>query len=257
MKAELRYEDGLWLPRGHESLALGVPSATPGAMYALAAGGGYRVQPAEGRVVYFGRNRPEVHVCVGEDDQQVSRLHGELTNRQGRWWLRNIGRQPIRLPRSRWLFTNEAAVPLADGYTPVHVPGSRAREHLVEVFVTALDGPCPNDETRLPKPYPITDDERLILTVLGQKYLSGDTSPQPLTWEQTARQLAELQPDATWTAKKVEHRVGLVRERLHAAGVPDLTRDEVGEPLGNTLNHNLLRELVRSMTVTPEDLEVL
>ncbi|MFD1052532.1 FHA domain-containing protein, partial [Kibdelosporangium lantanae] len=64
-------------------------------------------------------------------------------------------------------------------------------------------------------------------------------------------------PDVRWTAKKIEHRVAAVRDRLSRAGVPDLTREEVGEPVGNSLNDNLLRELVRSTTLAPEDLRVM
>jgi hypothetical protein len=62
---------------------------------------------------------------------------------------------------------------------------------------------------------------------------------------------------AGWTAKKIEHRVARVRDRLSRAGVRDLTREEVGEPVGNCLNDNLLKELVRSMTLVPEHLAVL
>jgi hypothetical protein len=48
-----------------------------------------------------------------------------------------------------------------------------------------------------------------------------------------------------------------VRQRLSAKGVPGLTREEVGEPVGNTLNHNLLVALLRSTTLRPADVEVL
>ncbi|GAB3894146.1 hypothetical protein GCM10029964_072010 [Kibdelosporangium lantanae] len=261
MKAEQSYDDGVWLPRGHGTLASGVPRAVPGAVHALALGGGYSVRPAEGRTVYFGRNRPEVHVCVGEDDRQVSRRHGELRFQQGRWWLRNIGRQPIRLTRAQWLFATEPAIPLADGYTRIHIPGADKREHLVEIYVTGPNGHHPRarrrSSTDLPEPHSLSADERLILTVLGQRYLLCEPSPKPLTWQQAAHQVAELQPDVRWTAKKIEHRVAAVRDRLSRAGVPDLTREEVGEPVGNSLNDNLLRELVRSTTLAPEDLRVM
>jgi hypothetical protein len=261
VKAELTYEGGELLPTGHDSLAFGVPRSVPGAVSALALGGGYTVAPREGRVVYFGRNRPEVHVCIGEDDRQISRRHGLLTHEQGRWWISNTGQRPIRLPRSQWLFTNEAPVPLAEGYTPLFVPGSREREHLLEIFVTGSDGSQPvsrpNDVTEPPRTYRLSVDERLVLVVLGQRYLLHEASPKPLTWDQTARQLAELRPSAGWTSRKVEHRVAAVRERLSAAGVADLTRDEVGEPVGNSLNDNLLKELVRSTTLVPPDLALL
>lgn len=261
MEKELRHSGGLLLPRGHDSLALGVVRGVPGSVHALALGGGYTVGPREGRTVYFGRNRPLVHVCVGEDDQQVSRRHGELVHRQGRWWLRNAGRRPIRLPRSQWLFAEEGPIPLTEGYTPLHLPGSRDREHLLEIYVTGPDGDQPHSrheaDTDPPQPYTLTSDERLMLVVLGQHYLLRGPSPKPLTWKDAARQLADLQPDTGWTAKKLERRVSGVRERLSRRGVAQLTREEVGEPVGNTLNDNLLRELVRSTALTPKDLDLL
>jgi len=36
-----------------------------------------------------------------------------------------------------------------------------------------------------------------------------------------------------------------------------LTRDEVGDPVGNALNHNMLVELVSSAVLVPPDLRVL
>jgi hypothetical protein len=261
MEPELLHKGGVVLPSGHNSLANGVVPAAPGAVHALALGGGYTVGPSEGRMVYFGRNRPLVHVCIGEDDQQVSRVHGELTHHRGQWWLRNTGRRPIRLPRSQWLFAEEGAIPLAEGYTPLHVPGSRDREHLLEIYVTGVSGDQPRsrhgDATDPPRPHALTDDEQLMLVVLGQHYLLREPNPKPLTWKEAARQLAELQPDAGWTPKRIEHRVGVVRDRLSRRGVPRLTREEVGEPVGNALNDNLLREMVRSTALTPKDLGLL
>nr|WP_042193971.1 FHA domain-containing protein [Kibdelosporangium sp. MJ126-NF4]CEL20986.1 hypothetical protein [Kibdelosporangium sp. MJ126-NF4]CTQ95500.1 hypothetical protein [Kibdelosporangium sp. MJ126-NF4] len=261
MNPELRYASGLLLPRGHGSLVNGVQRALSGSVHALALGGGYSVGPSEGRVVYFGRNRPEVHICIGEDDRQVSRRHGELKHWEGRWWLRNTGRRPIRLPRAQWLFADEEAVPLAEGYTPLLVPGSREREHLLEVFVTGTDGAKPvsrhTENTDPAHKYELIGDEKLVLAVLGQRYLLHDPSARPLTWEQVAAQLADLDKVTGWTAKKVAYKVNTVRGRLSSAGVPGLTREEVGEPVGNALNDNLLRELLRSTTLVPKDLEML
>jgi hypothetical protein len=258
---ELQYAGGLLLPRGHDSLALGVPRSMVGAVHALALGGGYTVGPREGRTIYFGRNRPDVHVCIGEDDRQISRRHGKLSHHRGRWWLRNTGLRPIRLPRSQWLFADDGAIPLTEGYTPLYVPGSQDREHLLEVFVTGPDGNQPrsrhSEDTDPPRPYSLSPEEHLILVVLGQHYLLREPSPKPLTWKEAALQLAQMQPDVSWTAKKIEHRIGIVRDRLSRCGVPYLTREEVGEPVGNALNDNLLRELVRSTTLTPNDLTLL
>lgn len=53
------------------------------------------------------------------------------------------------------------------------------------------------------------------------------------------------------------HRVAAVRERLSKAGAPKLIREEVDEPIGNALNDNLLKELLRSTTLLPKDLAVL
>src|SRR5262245_13224794 len=152
-------DDGKVLQEGSDSLAFGVPRSVPGVVYALGLAGGYSVGPREGRTVYFGRNRPEVHVCIGEDDRQISRRHGVLTHREGQWWVSNTGRRPIRLPRSQWLFANEAAIALGAGYTPLFVAGSGDREHLLEVYVT---GP---DPAAAPRTYPLSADERLILVV--------------------------------------------------------------------------------------------
>ncbi len=252
--------DGQPLSSNHDSLAFGVPRSAPGAIYALAIGGGFAVGPREGRTVVFGRNKPEVHVCIGEDDRRVSRQHGVLTCQDGRWWVRNTGRLPIRLPGSQWLFADEESLPLAAGYTPLFVPGTRGREHLLELYVAGDDGtrpaPRPGDVTEPPRTWRLLPEERLVLIALGQRYLLHESDPQPLGRQQVADQLNELQPQ-TWTPRKVEHTVAAVRARLSKAGVPGLTREEVGEPVGNKLNDNLLRELLLSTTLVPPDLRLI
>lgn len=253
--------DGQSLSPGHASLAFGVPPAVPGTIHALTIAGGIAMGPREGRTVLFGRNRPDVHVCIGEDDRRVSRLHGALAYRRGQWWVHNTGRLPIRLPGSRLLFTDEDAIPIIEGYTPLFVRGSRGREHLLELYVTGADGArpasVPHDVTQPPRIWRLQPDERLALVVLGQRYLLHEARPQPLSWRQTADQLDELRPGEGWTAKRVEHLVVAVRTRLSKDGVAGLTRDEVGEPVGNALNHNLLNELLLSTTLVPPDLALL
>jgi hypothetical protein len=214
--------------------------------------------PHEGRTVVFGRNEDEVHLEVGGDDPRVSRRHGALTYGDGRWLLSNLGRLPIRVA-DRLLFPGEEPVPLPLGYTPLVVHGSPGREHLVEVYVADGSGhrQWADDVTRGPATWPLSPDERIALIVLGQRYLHQEPHPQPLTWQATAAQLAELQPDRRWSQKRVEHLVLAVRQRLSAGGVAGLTREEVGEPVGNTLNHNLLVELLRSTTLRPADADVL
>lgn len=249
------------LPASHQSLAYGVPPSAKATISALSVTGGISVGPKEGRTLLFGRNRPDVHVCVGEDDPRVSRQHGTLEHHGNRWWIRNTGRLPIRLPDGRLLFAEEEPVPLAEGYTPVFVRGSANREHLLEVYVTGADGARPaarhQEKTQQPMIWRLDDDERLALTVLGQRYLLNEHRPQPLSWRQAADQLGEIQPDQGWTAKRVEHLVSAIRTRMSRGGVPGLTREEVGEPVGNALNDNLIRELVLSTTLIPPDLALL
>jgi hypothetical protein len=252
---------GQTLPAEHGSLALGVPQSVPGTIYALAITGGISVRPVEGRTIVFGRNRPDVHVCVGENDQRVSRRHGVLTHHANRWEVTNTGRLPLRFPDSRLLFNGDEPIPLAPGYTPLFVRGAGGREHLLELYVAGSgDDRAPSrhtDPTQPPKTYRLTYVERLVLTALAQRYLLHESHPQPLSWRQTADHLADLQPGSGWTPKRVEHMVVGVRTRLSKGGVPGLTRDEVGEPVGNSLNHNLIRELLESTTLVPPDLILL
>ncbi len=55
------------------------PPPAPGTVFVHAVGDAVMMPPKEGRELLFGRNRPEVHLCVGEDDLTVSRKHGTLT----------------------------------------------------------------------------------------------------------------------------------------------------------------------------------
>ncbi|MGH3375763.1 MAG: hypothetical protein ACRDP6_13580 [Actinoallomurus sp.] len=252
---------GRILSENHGSLARGVPPSAPGTIFTLSLAGGITLGSGEGREVIFGRNRPDVHVCLGEDDLRVSRQQGTLTHRERRWWLHNKGQMPIRLPDARLLFKKEEPVPLAEGYTPLFVRGSNNREHLMEVYVSGADGRRPvarHEEVTLPpRIWKLDEDERLALIVLGQRYLLHEPSPQPLAWQVAFEQLDQLRPDERWTKKRVEHLVSGVRNRLSADGVAGLTREEIGEPVGNALNHNLIRELLLSTTLVPPDLAVL
>src|SRR4051812_31470830 len=123
----------------------------PGTAFVHAVGDAVTMPPKEGRELIFGRNRPEVHLCVGEDDLTVSRKHGTLTNSEGRWWLRNTGILAIRIGESRLLTAHDEAVPLEEGYTSLVIEGSRGRLHLIEVLVVGPEAgttPRHGDQTR-------------------------------------------------------------------------------------------------------------
>lgn len=244
-------------PPTHESLIRGVSPVRPGTLVAQSIEGGITVAPKEGRMILFGREADEVHVCIGGDDLGMSRKHGVLTCENGRWWVRNVGRRPMRLP-SGDLYTNAEPVPLVDGYTPLFVGGTQDRQHLLELYVVGPDGDRPRarhaDHTVVPPTWPLSDEELIVLVVLGQRYLRREPNPQPLSWQQAAEELDLLEPERGWRVKKVEHKVVKVRQRLSRRGVRGLLAAEVPAPVGNQLNDNLIRELVRTTTLVPTDL---
>lgn len=250
---------------------LGLFSRTPmedemssGTIYMLALSSEISAAPKRGRTIRFGRDRPNVDVCVGEDDIRVSREHGTVAFCDARWWIRNSGKGPIRLGNMRYLFPEDEPLPLPGGYTPVFVSGSsrrqslrERREHLIEMYVGTRPPARPADLTPDDDPWRLKRDDRLALIALGQRYLYHDFHPQPLAYKQAAEQLAELYPEAGWTKDAVRRRVENVRITLSKAGVPGLTEDEVGPPVGNTLNENLIKELMLSATLAPRDLALL
>ncbi|WP_181790081.1 FHA domain-containing protein [Streptomyces phytophilus] len=246
-----------------ESLARGAAPSPPGTLHARSVAGGIRVPPAAARVVRFGRDKDEVDLCVGEDDLRVSRRHGELSYERSTWWLRNTGQQLVRLPRGRLMHLTTEPIPLAPGYTPLFVKGSGHREHLVELYVTdAGEGgrvPRHRAETLPPKRWTLTEQEKLVLVVLGQQYLQYESDPRPLSYRQAAELLAFLPAGAGITKRVIEHRVEDVRKRLEGGGFPyQVTRGDDGSgPSDSVLKHNLLRGLVESTTLVPTDLELL
>ncbi|MFT2017583.1 FHA domain-containing protein [Streptomyces sp. 796.1] len=249
---------------GSDSLARGVPPGRPGTLHARTVCGDLTAPPRPGLTVRFGRGeKPGTDLGVGVDDRRVSRRHGELTFRAGGWWLRNTGQQLVRLPEGRMMHTSSEPIPLATGYTPLFVQGSGHREHLVELYVTDHDdrGPVSSRraETVRPERWVLSDEERLLLVVLGQHYLEYEPDPRPLTYSRAAEQLGFLRPDGGWTARKIEYRVEAVRRRLHRTGFKyPLIHDNPDErPSDNTLLHNLLKGLVASTTLVPPDLDLM
>lgn len=84
--------------------------------------------------VIFGRNEPEVHVCVGGSDLRVSRQQGQLHCDGKRWRVRNLGAVPIRFPGTQLLLGGqEELLPVA--YTPLFIRTEPGREHLLEVRI--------------------------------------------------------------------------------------------------------------------------
>ncbi len=240
------------------SLAAGVPPSPPGTIYVLASAGGVAAAPRQNFALLFGRGHPDVHVSLGEGDPHVSRCHGRLMCHGTEWWIRNEGLLPIRMPQSTLLLSGQESS-LPNGYTPMFIRSSPRREHLLEVRIVGAQssvetGVGSHDTTMAPRTWSLGDAERLVLTALGQRYLRQERHPQPQSWKQVADELNGLTDAPEWNAHRAANVVGAVRERLSGAGVKGLTREEVGEPVGNVLNHNLIHELLETTTLTPRDL---
>lgn len=245
----LRWDDG--------SLADRPITEPPGTLLVLSTSGGLSVTPDSAFTVLFGRNYPEVHVCVGANDRNVSRVQGRISREHSRWMLGNLGRSPIRMPGGALLLTGHRAE-LPRTYAPLSVLSPR-QEYLLEVRVV---GPRPagaggevfEDLTVTRPKWPLSAEERLVVVCLAQRYLRGEPYPQPLTWGRVAEELAARYPEVRWNAHRAANIVGKIRRTLHGAGVAGMVEDEIPQPVGNALNHNLIVELLESTTITREDL---
>lgn len=247
------------LPKEVGSLTRGLPMATPGTLFVLGANGGMSVSPDVDFPLVFGRNEPDVHVCVGVNDPHVSRRHGFITRERSRWVLNNVGKLPIRFPGSRLVLSgDQAELPVA--YTPLFIVAPR-QEHLLEIRI-AVPTPPPMSEgihevdTENRGVWPLSPAEKLVLVCLSQRYLRHDPQPQPLTWAQVADELRALRPAERWTWRRAAYLVTKVRQRLSST-VPGLLEEEVPQPVGNTLNHNLITELLITTTIAKSDLRLL
>ena len=241
----------------------GFGGATPAGTIVVVAGEThYQKQLGEHCEVLFGRGGDDVHLAVGIDDPYVSRRQGLLLCDGYEWRLRNIGKLPIRLIDETMVLTGHELA-LKTGCTPLLVGAPVHRVYLVEVHVSGPVRPGaevgPESPTRSPDEYELSDTERLAVVAIGQRYLRQDPSPQPISWSQAAADLARAPGGRRWTARSVEHVVAAVRQRLATgrAPIPNILRGEMPEPVGNTLNHNLITALLRSATLTPQDLALL
>ena len=241
----------------------GFEGATPpGTILVVAEDRRYRKLPRADYEVLFGRSEDDVHIAVGIDDPYVSRKQGMLVCDGQEWRLRNIGRLPIRLvDESMVLAGHELA--LKTGCTPLLVGAPVHRVHLVEIHVAGFSRHGtqigPDSLTRYPDEYELSETERLAVVAIGQRYLRQDPAPKPVSWAQAADDLTHAPGGRKWTGRAVEHIVADLRQRLSKGRAPifGLVREEVQEPVGNTLNHNLITALLASATLTQHDLALL
>jgi hypothetical protein len=235
--------------------------ARPGTLVVLEPGGGPVVGPQEGRVLWFGRNRPEVHICIGPDDLGVSRRHGTLEFTAGRWWVRTLGERPVRVGDTHVLRRGDEPLPLAEGSTSLLVPGADPRDlHVVRVRVTGAAGEPRSAVGAGTVPVPcfaLDPVERLVMAVIAQRHLLHQPDPQPLTAREAAVELVALAPGAGWTQKKVEHLVKKVRDRLTRQGVPGLVPEPGQTGFDSAYRRNLIDALLGSGTLGAADVRLL
>ena len=249
------------LPALTGGLAAKSPAGPPGSIFVYSAGGGFAAPPLERLQVRFGRHADEVEVCIGSDAAQISRQHGRIVRAGRDWWLHNDGRMPIRVPNTANLLLPGRHMALAKGYSPLFIDGSAERQHLLEVRVVGLSRDVPSsaadEATKAPQVHELGDVERLVLTALAQRYLRQESLPQPVAWQQVADDLNAVEGQQGWHWHRASNVADAVRKRLSDKGVRGLTREEVGEPVGNKLKDNLIQELLATATLLPLDLALL
>lgn len=256
--AEIRTAALEVLPPGSDSQVAAAKDQMPDMLYVRTVTRNVRLRPVQGATLLFGRNDEEVHLCIGGDDRNVSRVQGSLTFTDGIWWLRNLGRRSLHLPRSLELFAGGDPFPLPMGYTAVLLRTSEERVHALEFYLSDWTGKRLRAEPIAPtvgRQWDLSENERLAIVATAQSHLSFEESPEPWSREAVAKLLGELYPERRWSKQIVGRRVDDVRLRLSAKGVKGLTAEEVGHPVGNRLKHNLIRELMSSGTISPADLE--
>lgn len=235
------------------------PHPVPGSISLTTIGAAYSVGPGEEREILIGRNRSEVHLCVGEDDLGVSRRHVVLRHRAGQWWVRREGRRDVQLGRGHRLWPDSDPVPLAPGYTSLVLEGSHGRIHVVEIAVADADGwkrPEPTDPTLTTERIALEPDERLALVALGERYLRDEPNARPRSWREAEARLQLVVPERRLGHKRIEHLVRDLRLRLSASGRAGLVEPDVESP-GDMLKHNLLTLLIASNSIGPSDLALI
>ncbi|GAA1967296.1 FHA domain-containing protein [Catenulispora subtropica] len=252
------------LPQNLPSLAGGVPPAPPGTIFVKAGPSGFAVPPRK-FTLHFGRAEADVHVVIGGDDEFVSRLAGIFTCDGEEWWLRNEGRRPILMPGAEPVLRHHE-VSVNPGFTPMTIETPNRRTHLLEVHLVGsqrhASGGVAQSRTLTSDVTDLAPVERLMMIALAQRYLRREPYPAPVTWKQAADDLNAAAPNPLhpWTAKAVERRISELRARLSTGpgAIRGIVKEpDMVEPLGNTLNDNLIRALLRNATLVPEDLYAL
>lgn len=217
--------------------------------------GGHRVRIPAGQPFVIGR---AADLSIG-DNPYVHRRFLEIAERDGMWWLTNVGSGLTASVASAdglaqsWLAPG-AAMPLVFSTTTVMFT---AGETTYEIALTA-DAPYyevsaswrPGGDTEGVSEL-LSPVQRILLTALAEPMLRpGAEGPVQLpTLEQAASRLG-------WSQEKIERRVGTLSGKFARLGIRGIERGADGELLASARSR-IVEHAVGARIVTPADLELL
>lgn len=102
------------------------------------------------------------------------------------------------------------------------------------------------DQVALGRIEPLSHRERLVLTVVAQRYLRLEADPHPVPRSTAARQLQGLLPAESWSEQQVSHVLDRVAQRSNLRG-SGVERGDAG----------LATVLVAGAVLAPPDLRLL
>jgi hypothetical protein len=204
---------------------------------------------AIGQKFTFGRSQECTH-CLDPDDQAISRQAGKILIDNGNWFVYNVssshqldivdhlGMRSVLGPGRRFAL---------EGRMRIMVQCGKAKPHVL--FVHAPD-PVPihvspaTSGVSTVGGVPLTMEERLAMIALFAGYLmDGDQyDPHPRSYDAVAKRL-------DWTRTKVVRKIEYLRERLSAAGVPNMN--------GGFALNNLAEYVLTQKWITKADLRLL
>jgi len=224
-------------------------------------------QPADLLVAYLGESwtlTPEQSLSFGrdadlvvDDNPYLHRIAGEFRHEAGAWVLENVG--------SRIVLTLRGAGPLAATTVP---PGQQVRliDRSWSVSFTAgptnyqlegevqVEGPLgigtttASGSTQRFGVVDLTDDQRIAVVALAQRFLRGELNPSVPSNKEIAGQL-------NWTSKAVQRKVDNLADKLTQAGVPGLKGSEGASAARR--RERIVEHMVRQQLVDVDDLSLL
>lgn len=194
-----------------------------------------------------------------DDNPYVHRRFLELAQREGMWWLSNVGSRLTASVASAdgmaqsWLAPG-GSMPLVFGTTVVMFTAGPTTYEL------ALSAQTPFYQVSTPWTSAADDTgvaallspvQKILLTALAEPMLrlSAQGAVRLPAMDEVARRLG-------WSMEKLERRVGSLCDKFRRHGVPGLERNDAGE-LPDVARARLVEHAVGARIVTFEDLDLL